>query len=267
MTVLHLDVGGRRVRADSAAARSLAIRLDFRDYRRENAGADAQPNFFAAPVAAARTYAAGAFTGDTRRGGSCNVGTYSLTPHCNGTHTECVGHIVDDAFTLADLACDPLLPATLISVTAGAAAVSREQLKTAWHAWPDRSFQRALIVRTRPNDPDKTRRRYAAAAPPAWLDSAAMHLIRERGVQHLLIDLPSLDAMDDATLAAHRIFWGLPANSRALRDAAQPQATVTEMIYAGDDIADGYYLLNLQWPAFATDAAPSRPVIFPLEDA
>ena len=42
--------------------------------------------------------------------------------------------------------------------------------------------------------------------------------------------------------------------------------TVTEMIYVPDRIADGRYVLNLQLPAFQSDAAPSRPIIYPLEE-
>ncbi len=40
--------------------------------------------------------------------------------------------------------------------------------------------------------------------------------------------------------------------------------TITEMIFVDDEIRDGLYLLNLQMPAFPTDAAPCRPVIYAL---
>lgn len=256
MTLLTLDIAGRRYRADTAAARSLAIRLDF---------GGPQPNFFAAPAAGAESYAAGEFVGDTRAGGSCNVGVYRLNPHCNGTHTECIGHVVDDAVAIADLTLPAFMPATLVTVDATpGGAIVRDTLADVLSRWPDAAFRRALILRTRPNDTGKTRRRYEADAPPAYLDHATVRLIRETGAEHLLVDLPSLDAMDDDALTAHRIFWGLPPGSRTLGDAERPQATVTEMIYAADEIADGYYLLNLQLPAFATDAAPSRPLIFPV---
>jgi hypothetical protein len=33
-----------------------------------------------------------------------------------------------------------------------------------------------------------------------------------------------------------------------------------------DECADGLYLLDLQVPAFATDAAPSRPVLYPIRE-
>ena len=42
----------------------------------------------------------GQFIGDTRMGGPCNFETYSITPHCNGTHTECVGHITNERVSI-----------------------------------------------------------------------------------------------------------------------------------------------------------------------
>jgi hypothetical protein len=36
------------------------------------------------------------------------------------------------------------------------------------------------------------------------------------------------------------------------------------MIFVEDDIDDGSYLLSIQIPAFMSDAAPSRPVIYPM---
>ena len=38
------------------------------------------------------------------------------------------------------------------------------------------------------------------------------------------------------------------------------------MIYVDEKIEDGKYLLNLQIPSFVSDAAPSRPLIFKLND-
>jgi hypothetical protein len=40
--------------------------------------------------------------------------------------------------------------------------------------------------------------------------------------------------------------------------------TITEMIYVRDEVADGLYLLNLQIAPFVSDAAPSRPLLYPL---
>ena len=46
-----------------------------------------QPNTYGVNIASSRAYEDEQFIGDTRRGGPCNFETYTLTPHCNGTHT------------------------------------------------------------------------------------------------------------------------------------------------------------------------------------
>ncbi len=86
---------------------------------------------------------------------------------------------------------------------------------------------------------------------------------RDAKCHSLVVDLPSLDRADDGGhLVAHRTYWGLPPASVDARQAARPAALVTELAYMPDSIPDGLYLLDLQVPAFATDAAPSRPVIY-----
>jgi len=47
-------------------------------------------------------------------------------------------------------------------------------------------------------------------------------------VEHLLVDLPSLDpARYEGRMAAHRCFWGMPAQGHRLSDAKRPHGTVT----------------------------------------
>jgi hypothetical protein len=41
---------------------------------------------------------------------------------------------------------------------------------------------------------------------------------------------------------------------------------VTELAWVPDSVPDGLYLLDLQVPAFASDAAPSRPVLYPVTE-
>ncbi|MGR9108050.1 MAG: cyclase family protein, partial [Gammaproteobacteria bacterium] len=85
-------------------------------------------------------------------------------------------------------------------------------------------------------------------------------------VRHLLVDLPSIDRLDDGGhLSNHRIFWELPEKGPALNGRNLSDKTITELIFAPDEIADGYYLLNLQIAPLVSDAAPSRPVIFAVE--
>jgi hypothetical protein len=123
----------------------------------------------------------------------------------------------------------------------------------------------ALVVRTTPNGEDKRMRRYEGESPAPFLTLEAARYLVELGIEHLLVDLPSIDrAQDGGLLAAHRLLLG-PAGRkpqrRARRTARRP--TITELVYVPDGVDDGLYLMSLQVPAFAGDAAPSRPLLYP----
>lgn len=252
MLNVSLSHKGKHWRADMSRAIDLAIPLDF---------SDDQPSFFGAPPAERRDLGIEGFSGEVSTGASCNVGRYSLTPHCNGTHTECLGHLADNAPAVATTLAGGLLPARLVSVAPDGERITAEQLAA---GWPEDAFPaRALIVRSLPNTPDKRQREYRFDAPPPYFTTEALEWVVTQGVEHLLTDLPSLDRMDDPDLSAHRVFWGLPEGHDATT-AARPNHTITEMIYVPDEVADGEYLLDLQLPAFLTDAAPSRPLIYSL---
>lgn len=254
--LISFEIGPRKYAADMRRGISLAIPLRFDG---------PQPNFFGMPQATAEPVKSGGFTGDTRKGGSCNVQSYRFVPHCNGTHTEGIGHMVDDPASLPDRLPAMLLPATLVSVTPKDLVIDATAVQTALLRHPVTGFHRALILRTLPNGDDKLTRRYEGPRPAAYLSVDAAQLLVHVGVEHLLVDVPSLDpAQDEGRMAAHRAFWGMPAAGHRLADVRRPQATVTEMIYVPDSASDGYYLLDLQIPAFMTDAAPSRPVIYPV---
>ena len=146
---------------------------------------------------------------------------------------------------------DRLITRTLLEAAAGE------------HALPAFS---ALVVRTLPNPPSKRYTNHDAGDAPPYFTAEAMRWIVEQGVRCLVVDLPSIDrANDGGRLTCHRIFWGLPAGGRSASAASRADATVTELAYIDSEIADGVYLLNLQVAPFVADAAPSRPILLPLE--
>jgi hypothetical protein len=93
-----------------------------------------------------------------------------------------------------------------------------------------------------------------------------------RGCEHLVSDLPSADREDDrGLLIAHRTWWGLPPAGDAAADRAAAAAracsrTITELAFVDDAAADGPYLLDLQVAPFDMDAAPSRPLLYPVSE-
>ncbi len=270
MSWLQMDYEGSRYVADSAIRHDISIPLDFHG---------TQPNHFGAMPASAEPMTSGDFVGDTRAGGSCNAEVLRLNPHCNGTHTECVGHVTEARLSVLDAAPAALLPAVLLSVETVAANSSDERtrpaadhgdrlitaaaLGAAWSELPGGQYP-ALVVRTLPNSPAKMQRRYTADEAHAFFTLDAIELLVDCGVEHLLVDTPSLDRFDDGgQLAAHRLFWRLPPGARKTDSETRVEATVTEMVFVDDSAADGIYLLDLQVAPFRSDAAPSRPLLYP----
>ena len=57
-------------------------------------------NCFYAPPMETAPVVAGNFIGSTAQGGAVNFLNVKLNPHGNGTHTECVGHIAKERYTI-----------------------------------------------------------------------------------------------------------------------------------------------------------------------
>ena len=213
-----------------------------------------QPNAYAAPLYEAAPHKSGDWIGDTRTGASVNFYDLRINPHGNGTHTECVGHISKERYSVHQSLGSGFWLAQLISVFPvkldnGDRVI--DQLE-----WADEV--EALIIRTQPNFPDKMVRHYTGTNPP-YLHHQLAQKMRESNIMHLLLDLPSVDREEDGgALLAHKAFWNYPETPRL-------DATISEMIYVDNVIPDGLYLLEIQMPAIELDASPSRPYIYPLK--
>ncbi len=122
----------------------------------------------------------------------------------------------------------------------------------------------AIVIRTLPNSETKKHLKYSNTNPPYLAEEAAI-FIREKGIQHLLIDLPSVDKEhDEGKLVAHKAFWNVKDVDNLNKDARM-NCTITELIYVDENVKDGSYLLNIQIASFENDASPSKPVLYSLE--
>lgn len=216
-------------------------------------------NCFYAPFLETAPVVAGAFIGSTAKGGPVNFLNVKLNPHGNGTHTECAGHIAKERFSINQTLKKFHFLAKLLSVYPtrlpdGDRVILREQLE----GWLEQDEAEAAVIRTMPNEQDKMKRHYSGTNPP-YLHHEAVEYLVERGVQHLLIDLPSVDREEDeGKLLAHKAFWKYPGTV----EAGRRHCTITELIYVPDVIADGIYLLQLQITSLEIDASPSKPVLY-----
>jgi arylformamidase len=269
----RIQLEGSEAEVDLSRPIEIAIDLNF--------SAD-QPRHFGAPSAATHPFAVPGFSGSVAQGASCNCNVITLIPHCNGTHTESVGHLTTeplDAHRQVPAGLVPALLTTIEPVEAqrtletteptpqpGDKLITRNALENGWPgALP---FQpRAIVIRTLPNDTDKQRRDYTNTTPP-YLSREAAEFLVARGIEHLVVDLPSIDrSHDEGRLTAHRVFFGLPRGARSLSLAVRPRSTVTELAYIPAAVADGPYLLEIQVPAIGGDAVPSRPLLYMFEQS
>ncbi|MEO6695138.1 MAG: cyclase family protein [Ignavibacteria bacterium] len=269
---LKFTVNNKEYKCDSSTPLIISIPMIFNGD---------QPNTYDVKKATAKAYEKDGFIGDTRKGGGCNFEQCNFIAHCNGTHTECVGHISLERISIHDTLKDSLIASTLITVNPEKAFDATDQYIPEKNAEDliitksivekkinnlEMDFLEGLIIRTLPNDDTKKSRRYMENQAP-YFSIEAMEYIVSLNVKHLLIDLPSVDrTFDDGKLTAHHIFWNVPFDSHDINIKNHSMKTITEMIYASKEIEDGKYLLNIQFPEFEADAAPSRILLYELKN-
>ncbi len=212
----------------------------------------------------------GEWIGKVSEGSSTNFNNIFFNPHGHGTHTECLGHITREFYSINQCLKTFFFEALLISVEPEQVnedlIITKEQihqqLVNSAKAKSTDQLQ-ALIIRTLPNLESKKHKNYSHTNPPYLAEDAAIY-IREIGIEHLLIDLPSVDREEDeGKLLAHKAFWNLKDVNQP-NDDARLHCTITEMIYVDDPVKDGNYLLNLQIASFENDASPSKPILYEL---
>ena len=203
----------------------------------------------------------GNWIGKVSEGSSTNFNNIFFNPHGHGTHTECVGHITREFYSINECLKQFFFVAELISVEPEKSNedffITKSQVEKALNC----KTPEALVIRTLPNPDSKKHKNYSKTNPPYLLEEAAI-FIRESGIKHLLIDLPSVDREEDeGKLLAHKAFWNVK-NIENLNDDARLDCTITEMIFVDDNVKDGSYLLNIQIASFENDASPSKPILY-----
>ncbi len=271
--IISIQISNQTYKIDGTNPLDISIPLNFNG---------AQPNAYGVERATAKPCKTGELVGDTRRGGSCNFEQVKFIPHCNGTHTECVGHLTHKRISVHDCLKDAFIPAILISVEPENASqtneiyavelnekdklITRKSLESGLQNLANSKSKiqnlKSLIVRTLPNEISKLTREYLEIIPP-FFSTEAMRFIAQIGVKHLLVDMPSIDRIfDEGKLSNHRIFWNVEQGAFSTNEKSLVNNTITEMIFVPDEITDGNFLLNLQIAAFVSDVSPSRPILF-----
>jgi arylformamidase len=200
--------------------------------------------------------------GSVKKGGSVNFNNIRFNPHGHTTHTECLGHITEKVHSINNTLSSFFFTAKIVTIQPEIIdnngsidqLITANQLKKAIGD----SKTEALIVRTLPNT-DKFTKHYSGTNP-CYFESTGAEVLINLKIKHLLIDLPSVDREEDGgKLAFHHNFWEVPNRPNFER-------TISELLFIPDEVKDGEYILNLQVASFENDAAPSRPIVFEIEE-
>ena len=235
----------------------------------------AQPNFYDVNPGQLKPFKSGETTYSVAAGAGCNVPEISMNIHCTGTHTESVGHLLENPGDIGSVLKDIIIPSVLITVDMdlfvnskelyhypvkdSEFVISKKLIRIEVEKWK-KYHPQALIIRTTPNTEDKKYYQFTKN-PPAFFTNDALRYISDFGIQHLVVDLPSIDRKsDNGILGNHRIFWGYGENGKG---EINPDSTntITELAFIPNEVQDGFYFLNIQLPHFKCDAAPSRPLL------
>ena len=201
------------------------------------------------------------YTGSVKEGGAVNFRNIEFNPHGHGTHTECLGHITREVHSVNKVLTNFFFKARLVSILPK--RVTRENGEIDFVIGPDQidltGFEgEALVVRSLPNVGKKLHTNYSNSNPP-YFDLRCVDKLLKANIDHLLIDLPSVDRENDGgTLVFHHAFWEVPQRPNFKR-------TITELIFVDNSIDDGDYILEIQMAPFQNDASPSRPVLYKLK--
>jgi arylformamidase len=201
------------------------------------------------------------FIGSVASGAPVNFRNVFFNPHAHGTHTECLGHITQEVFSVNAIKHPLFYQARLVSILPELKEIDGKIDKVITEAQIvqlDLAGTEALVIRTLPNTDNKLDIDYSNSNP-CYFEAKGAQILREQGVLHLLVDLPSVDKeKDNGILAFHHTFWAVP-------ESPDKERTITEFVFVPNEIKDGNYLLNLQVAAFENDASPSRPVMYKIQ--
>jgi len=247
---LTLNIDDKKYKANLNAPLDISIKLENNN----------SPIAFHAPPYISEPFKSGDFVGSIEKGSPVNFFNLSINPHGNGTHTESVLHIDQRGQSISDTLKDFHFVAYL--TTAKPKRLENEDtiIDAESLNLEDKNLRDvdALIVRTLPNFSIKTNFDYSDTNP-SYFTKEAIELINKSGIDHLLVDVPSIDReQDGGQLIAHKTFWNT-------NDDIKLNKTITEMVFVDNNIQDGLYLLNLHIISVDIDASPSKPVIYELK--
>lgn len=174
---------------------------------------------------------------DIKKGSSVNVGAVSLGVH-GGTHIDAPFHYMADGVTIEKLPVESfIIPIVVVD------AVGKDVLDTTLLSDIDFSSIKGVLFKT---CAWKDRSIFPMDIPVVSPDLAPF--LKEKGISLIGVDVPSVDAIEDSTVKAHK-------------SIGECNLTILEGIVLDDVKAGTYELIALPLLLEGSDASPVRAVL------
>jgi len=199
----------------------------------------------------------GGWVGTVKDGSGVNFYSVYFSPHAHGTHTETLGHVMEAKQSIDRRLSKYFFTAQVITCPMEQGEDRIISTRGVLDAIDLKNPPEAIVLRTLPNvERVKKHINYSNTNPPYMREDLAAQLAKI-GIDHLLIDTPSVDKEEDGgALVSHHAFWQTQSKN------PREHATITELIYVPDEVEDDLYLLELQIAPIDNDASPSRPTLY-----
>jgi arylformamidase len=209
----------------------------------------------------------GDWVGSVADGGDVNFFTLEFNPHAHGSHTETVGHICRGHYPVNQIAIPWMQESLIITVHPSVKqdigrCISWKDVEASIEASGGLQGATALIVRCFERIPNVADMDHSNSDAPYFHFEVGSKLA-ELGIEHWLVDLPSVDREEDGgALACHRSFWKVGPKESKPNPDTRIHATISELLHIPSEVVDGRWHLQMNVSAMENDAAPCRPVVF-----
>lgn len=216
------------------------------------------PRCFYLPYPSYEPFRIGSFVGSIQEGGAANCMVVTIAPHGAGTHTECIGHIAEGDYSISNTLTNSFFlgyysMVGVISVGEDS-VVSHSEIENILSHLPNGTTALALNIEGYFSGDN-------SGTNPAYFLPETMELIVKSGIEHLIVNIPSVDKEEDGgVLASHHSFWNYKRNG-----FPRFGATITELATFPEDLESVSYMVEIQIAPIHSDASPSRIFLYPIE--
>lgn len=217
------------------------------------------PRCFYLPYPNYEPFRIGSFVGSIDEGGAANCMVVTIAPHGAGTHTECIGHIAEGDYSISNTLTNSFFLGYFSTVGICSFGednvVSHSEIQEILSKTT--SSTKALALDIFGNFATDN-----SGSNPTYFLPETMELIVNSGIEHLIVNIPSVDREEDGgVLASHHTFWNYKHNG-----VPRLNATITELAKFPEDLDEGIYVVEIQIAPIHSDASPSRIFLYPIEN-